>query len=69
VNYLVQAYTKGQWNAWIGHGQYATQEKAIVEARKLHEVWKRKVRVVDQEERVLFELPVRTRKHPSSRSL
>ena len=55
--YLVQAYRHGNFVVWYLDSRWATLEEAETAAVKLHTDWGRKVRVVDEEERVLFQMP------------
>lgn len=55
--FWVQAYRTGQFTTWVTDSQHATLEDAIAAAELLVRDWGRVVRVIDQEERVLFSDP------------
>lgn len=57
--YWVQAYRTGQHTQWFTDSRHDTVEAAIAAAHTLHDQWGRKVRVIDQEERVHLRLPPR----------
>ena len=54
--YWVQAYRKGQHEQWFTDSRHETVERAIESARTLAIEYSRRVRVIDQEERVHFRL-------------
>jgi len=59
--FMLQA-RQGRFVVWIMDSRYDELSEAIVAAEKLHVDWGRTVRVIDQNEKVHFRLPVITRR-------
>lgn len=57
--YLVQAHRSGQHTQWFTDSRWDDLDKALAAAEGLHQHWARKVRVIDQNERVHLRLPKR----------
>jgi hypothetical protein len=57
--YLVQAHRPGQFTTWFTDSRHESLPDALEAAKELHYAWNRKVRVIDQNERVHFRLPGR----------
>jgi hypothetical protein len=56
LNFFVQAYRKHHWSPWYPDSAWATVDEAVTAATKLATQWKRKVRVVNQDEQVVFRM-------------
>lgn len=60
--YWVQAHRSGQHVQWTTDSRHATMGEAIAAAHALFSQWDRKVRVIDQDERVHLRLPSKATK-------
>lgn len=59
--FFVQAHRPASDEVWRTDKRYGTKEEAIEAAMRLHEDWGRTVRVVDEDERLLFRYPPKAR--------